>query len=194
MVTSPHISCLPPDRPSPALPPEPRRNSSPPRLPAPLAVRAGTPPTRQVMSAAATETSAARASQPSTGFHVVGSPGTEKTHDECPNRTRHLRVERSVARCVIEPHQSWARIAAAMRGSLVAQTAGSRRAELDVLRPVAPAGQRPCQRFGSANERAHSPRRAWLSLHRAISGCGDPVSHGDRASRPVQQALPRVPG
>jgi hypothetical protein len=40
---------------------------------------------------------------------------------------------------------------------------------------------------------AHSPRRAWLSLHRAISGCGDPVSHEDRASRPVQEALPRVP-
>jgi agmatinase len=32
-----------------------------------------------------------------------------------------------------------------------------------------------------ADERAHSPRRAWLSLHRAISGCGDPVSHEDRA-------------
>jgi hypothetical protein len=27
-----------------------------------------------------------------------------------------------------------------MRGNLVAQTAGSRRAELDVLRPVTPAG------------------------------------------------------
>ena len=55
-----------------------------------------------------------------------------------------------------------------MRGNLVAQTAGSRRAELDVLRPVTPAAQRPCQRFGSADERAHSPRRAWLSLLRAI--------------------------
>jgi hypothetical protein len=32
--------------------------------------------------------------------------------------------------------------------------------------------QRPCQRFGSAGERAHSLRRAWLSLHRAVSGCG----------------------
>src|SRR6266568_2091383 len=83
---------------------------------------------------------------------------------------------------------------AAMRGNLVAQTAGSRRAELDVLRPVTPAAQRPCQRFGSADERAHSPRRAWLSLHRAVSGCGDPVSREDRASRPVQEALPRVPG
>jgi hypothetical protein len=81
-----------------------------------------------------------------------------------------------------------------MRGNLVAQTAGSRRAELDVLRPVTPAAQRPCQRFGPADERAHSPRRAWLSLHRAISGYGDPVSHVDRASRPVQEALPRVPG
>jgi hypothetical protein len=49
--------------------------------------------------------------------------------------------------------------------------------------------QRPCQRFGSADERAHSPRRAWLSLHRAISGGSDPVSHEDRASRPVQKAL-----
>jgi hypothetical protein len=54
--------------------------------------------------------------------------------------------------------------------------------------------QRPCQRFGSAGERAHSPRRAWLSLHRAVSGCGGPVSREDRASRPVQEALPRVPG
>src|SRR5215472_9486254 len=84
-------------------------------------------------------------------------------------------------------------ISAAMRGNLVAQTAGSRRAELDVLRPVTPAAQRPCQRFGSADERAHSPRRAWLSLHRAISGCGDLVSHEDRASRPVQEALPASP-
>jgi hypothetical protein len=83
---------------------------------------------------------------------------------------------------------------AVRRGNLVSQTAGSRRAELDVLRPVTPAAQRPCQRFGSAGERAHSPRRAWLSLHRAISGCGDPVSHEDRASRPAQEALPRVPG
>jgi len=49
-----------------------------------------------------------------------------------------------------------------MRGNLVAETAGSRRAELDVLRPVTPAAQRPCQRFGSAGERTHSPRRAWL--------------------------------
>ena len=53
--------------------------------------------------------------------------------------------------------------------------------------------QRPCQRSGSAGERAHSPRRAWLSLHRAVSGCDGPVSREDRASRPVQEALPRVP-
>ncbi len=53
--------------------------------------------------------------------------------------------------------------------------------------------QRPCQRFGSAGERAHSPRRASLSLHRAISGRGDPVSHEDRASRPAQEALPASP-
>ena len=86
-----------------------------------------------------------------------------------------------------------AQIPAAMRGNLVAQTTGSRRAELDVLRPVTPAAQRPCQRFGSAGERAHSPRRAWLSLHRAVSGCGDPVSHEDRASRPVRDALPPRP-
>src|SRR6266571_8292559 len=39
-----------------------------------------------------------------------------------------------------------------------------------------------------------APRRAWLSLDRAISGCGDPVSHEDRDSRPVKEALPRVPG
>jgi hypothetical protein len=80
-----------------------------------------------------------------------------------------------------------------MRGNLVAQTTGPRRAELDVLRPVTPAAQRRCQRFGSADERAHSPQRAWLSLHRAISRCGYPVSHEDRASRPVREALPRVP-
>ena len=49
-----------------------------------------------------------------------------------------------------------------MRGNLVAQTTGSRRAELDVLRPVTPAAQRQRQRFGSADERAHSPQRAWL--------------------------------
>src|SRR4029077_4827564 len=61
-----------------------------------------------------------------------------------------------------------ARTAAAMRGNLVAQTAGLRRAELDVLRPVTPAAPRPCQRFGSAGERAHSPRRAWLSLQEAL--------------------------
>jgi hypothetical protein len=52
-----------------------------------------------------------------------------------------------------------AHASAAMRGNLVAQTAGSRRAELDVLRPVTPAAQRPCQRFGSADEGGHSPRR-----------------------------------
>ena len=56
----------------------------------------------------------------------------------------------------------------AMRGNLVAQTAGLRSAELDVLRPVTPAAQRPCQRFGSAGERAQSPRRAWLSLQEAL--------------------------
>src|SRR6267378_4529064 len=36
-----------------------------------------------------------------------------------------------------------ARGAAAMRGNLVSQTAGSRRAELDVLRPVTPAANGP---------------------------------------------------
>jgi hypothetical protein len=29
---------------------------------------------------------------------------------------------------------------------------------------------------------AHLPRWAWLSLHWAMSGCGDPVRHEDRAS------------
>jgi hypothetical protein len=38
-------------------------------------------------------------------------------------------------------------ISAAMRGNLVGQTAGSRRAVLDVLRPVTPTAQRRCQRF-----------------------------------------------
>jgi len=60
----------------------------------------------------------------------------------------------------------------------------------DVLRPVTPAAQRPCRRFGPAGERAHSPRRAWLSLHRAVSDCGDPVSRENRVSRPVQAVLP----
>jgi hypothetical protein len=80
-----------------------------------------------------------------------------------------------------------------MRGNRVAQTAGSRRAELDVLRPVTPAAQRPCQRCGSAEERTHSPRRTRLPLHRAISGCGDPVSHEDRPSRLDREALPASP-
>ena len=80
-----------------------------------------------------------------------------------------------------------------LRGNLVAQTAGSRR-RTGCSASGHPAAQRPCQRFGSADERAHSPRRAWRSLHRAISGCGDPVGHEDPASRPAQAALPRVPG
>jgi hypothetical protein len=43
----------------------------------------------------------------------------------------------------------------------------------------------------SAHTRRDGPGRRST---RAISGCGDPVSHEDRASRPVQDALPRVPG
>ena len=76
-----------------------------------------------------------------------------------------------------------AHTAAAMRGNLVAQTAGLRRAELDVLRPVTPAARRPCQRFGAAGERAHSPRRAWLSPQEALP-----------ASRPGSMRRPAWPG
>jgi hypothetical protein len=53
-----------------------------------------------------------------------------------------------------------ARRPAAMRGNLVAQTAGSRRAELDVLHPATPAAQRPCQRLDlptSAHTRRDGP-------------------------------------
>jgi hypothetical protein len=39
----------------------------------------------------------------------------------------------------------------------------------------------------------HAPRRAWLWLHRPISGCADPVSHEHQSSRAIQEALPRVP-
>ncbi len=45
--------------------------------------------------------------------------------------------------------------------------------------------QRPSGASDSADERAHSPRRAWLSLHWAISGCGDPLRREDRASRSI---------
>jgi hypothetical protein len=52
------------------------------------------------------------------------------------------------------------RIPAAMRGNLLAQTAGSRRAELDVLRPVTPAAQRPANALDlpmSAHARRDGP-------------------------------------
>jgi hypothetical protein len=119
---------------------------------------------------------------------VPGQPGYRRVR--LPGAPRPVVPSRWVIREVREN----AHTATDLLGNLVAQTAGSRRAGLDVLHPVTPAARRPCQRFGSAGERAHSPRRAWLPLRRAVSGCGDPVSHQDRASRPVQEALPRVPG
>ena len=76
-----------------------------------------------------------------------------------------------------------AQVTAAMRGDLVARTAGSRRAELDVLRLVAPVDRRPCQRFWPAGEGAHSPRRAWLSLRQAVRGRGARVGRGPARAR-----------
>jgi hypothetical protein len=74
-----------------------------------------------------------------------------------------------------------------MRVNLVAQTAGSHRAELDVLRPVTPAAQRPCQRFGLAGCWANS-RRA-----RAIAATGPAAAPpGDQWLR--RSGQPRGPG
>jgi hypothetical protein len=57
---------------------------------------------------------------------------------------------RTPFRNVIGPRCSDAHTAAAMRGTLVAETAGSRHAELDVLYPVSGAAQQPLPTPGSA--------------------------------------------
>jgi hypothetical protein len=49
------------------------------------------------------------------------------------------------------------------------------------------------QRTECRDECAHPPRRARLSLHWAINGCGDAVRHEDWASRSIPGSLPRVP-
>src|SRR5215472_6138851 len=86
-----------------------------------------------------------------------------------------------------------ARPPADMLGNLVAQTADSRRAELDVPRPVTLAANGPANALGlpmSADTRRDEP------------GCRPPGDQTLRrsgqlrgpASRPVQEAQPRVPG